>query len=42
MKLSKKFLSDYIDISDVKYSDLAEKMVFAGNEYESITKLCDA
>lgn len=42
MKLSKKFLNDYVDISDIKYSDLAEKMVFAGNEYESISKLCNA
>lgn len=42
MRLSKKFLNDYIDISDVSYADLAEKMVFAGNEYESISKLCDA
>ena len=42
MRLSKKFLSDYIDISDILYSDLAEKMVFAGNEYENISKLCEA
>lgn len=41
MRLSKKFLSDYIDISDISYKDLAEKMVFAGNEYESFEKLCD-
>jgi len=41
MRLSKKFLSDYIDISDLNYSELADKMVFAGNEYESISKLCD-
>lgn len=41
MRLSKKFLSDYIDLTDIKYSDLAEKMIFAGNEYESIEKLCD-
>lgn len=42
MRLSKKFLNDYIDISDIPYADLAEKMVFAGNEYESISKLCEA
>lgn len=42
MRLSKDFLSDYIDLSGINYSDLAEKMVFAGNEYESIGKLCNA
>lgn len=41
MRLSKDFLNDYIDLSDISYSDLAEKMVFAGNEYESIGKLCN-
>lgn len=42
MKLSKKFLSDYIDLTGIQFSDLAEKMVFVGNEYESIQKLCNA
>lgn len=42
MRLSKKFLNDYVDINDISYSDLAEKMVFAGNEYEGISKLCEA
>lgn len=42
MRLSKDFLSDYIDLTDISYSDLANKMVFAGNEYESIGKLCNA
>lgn len=42
MRLSKDFLSDYIDLSNISYSDLADKMVFAGNEYESIGKLCNA
>ena len=42
MRLSKKFLSDYIDVSDINYQELAEKQVFAGNEYDSVTKLCDA
>lgn len=42
MKLSRKFLSDYIDIEDIATKDLAEKMVFAGNEYESIEKLASA
>lgn len=42
MKVSKSFLSDYVDIQDINYHDLAEKMVFAGNEYESIEAICDA
>lgn len=42
MRLSKKFLNDYINISDINYHELAEKMVFAGNEYESINKMCEA
>ena len=42
MRLSKKFLSDYIDISDINYQELADKQVFAGNEYDSVSKLCDA
>ena len=41
MRVSKKFLSDYIDIEDINYKELAEEMVFCGNEYESITKLSD-
>lgn len=39
MRVSKKFLNDYVDISNIKYSDLAEAMVNAGNEYESIETL---
>lgn len=42
MRVSKDFLSDYVDLSGISYAELAEKMVFAGNEYESIGKLCDA
>ena len=42
MKVSRSFLNDYIDIKDINYNELAEKMVFAGNEYESIEKICDA
>lgn len=42
MRLSKSLLSDYIDLSGIPYSELAEKMVFTGNEYESIGKLCNA
>ncbi len=42
MKLSKSFLSEYVDITDINYNELAEKMVFAGNEYESIEKISNA
>ncbi|MDD3392739.1 MAG: phenylalanine--tRNA ligase subunit beta [Bacilli bacterium] len=42
MKVSKDFLNDFIEIKDVDFNELAEKMVFAGNEYESITKLTSA
>lgn len=42
MRLSKNFLSDYIDLSTVSFKEVADKMVFAGNEYENIFKLCDA
>ena len=42
MRLSKKFLNDYIDISNIKFDELADKMVNAGNEYESIEKMCNA
>ncbi len=42
MRLSKKFVSDYIDIKDIDPKELAEKMVFAGNEYEEMRPFCDA
>ena len=42
MRLSKKFLNDYIKVDDIDTLELAEKMVFAGNEYESIEKDCEA
>lgn len=42
MKLSKRFLSDFIDLTDIDYLELADKMVFAGNEYEDITRLSTA
>ena len=42
MRLSKSFVSEYIDIKDIDYSALAEKMVFAGNEYESISAISNA
>lgn len=42
MRLSKDFLSDYIDLKNISYQELADKMVFAGNEYESIGKISSA
>jgi len=43
MKLSRKFLSDYIDIPDsVTINELAEKMTHVGNEYDSAEKLINA
>lgn len=41
MRLSKSFVSDYVDIENINYHELAEKMVFAGNEYESIEPICN-
>lgn len=42
MRVSKSFLSDYIDIKNTSYNEIAAKMVLAGNEYESVSKLSDA
>lgn len=42
MRLSKNFVSDYIEVKDIDTKELAEKMVFAGNEYESIEKTVNA
>ena len=43
MKLSRKFLSDYVDIpSDVTINELAEEMTHVGNEYDSAEKLIPA
>ena len=43
MKLSRKFLSEYIDIpSDVETKSLAEEMTHVGNEYDSCEKLIPA
>ena len=43
MKLSRKFLSDYIDIpSAIDYKKLAEDMTRIGNEYDSANKLINA
>lgn len=42
MKLSKRFLNEYVDVEDIDIKSLAEKMVFAGNEYESIEAISAA
>ena len=42
MKVSKKFLNDYIDVNDLSFLEIADKMVAVGNEYESIEKISDA
>ena len=41
MKLSRKFLSDYLDINADNH-ELAEKMTSVGNEYDSEGKIVDA
>lgn len=42
MKLSKSFLSDYVDIKDISTQEIADQMTNIGNEYESISKISDA
>lgn len=42
MLLSKNFLKDYLDLDPCDFKEVAEKMVFAGNEYESLSKLSTA
>lgn len=42
MRLSKKFLNDYLKVEDLDFNEVAEKMVFVGNEYESIERISDA
>ena len=42
MKLSRKFLNDYIDTSDIEISKLAEDMTSIGNEYDSCGPLINA
>lgn len=42
MRLSRSFVSEYVDIENIDYHELAEKMVFAGNEYESIEPISNA
>ena len=40
MKLSKKFVNDYTPLSNVDMTDLADKLLKLGNEYESQGYLC--
>ncbi len=42
MKVSKSFLNDYIDIKDKDFTEIANKMLFLGNEFDSISKLSTA
>ncbi|MDD2518471.1 MAG: phenylalanine--tRNA ligase subunit beta [Bacilli bacterium] len=42
MKVSKSFLNDYIDIKDKDFSEVASKMVFLGNEFDSLSKISTA
>ena len=42
MKLSRKFVSDYVDISDIDIKRLAEDMTGIGNEYDYCGKLIPA
>ena len=43
MKLSRKFLSDYVDIPEnVSVNELAEEMTHVGNEYDTAGKLINA
>jgi len=42
MKLSRKFLSDYVEIDDISTKQLAEDMTNVGNEYDSCEKLIPA
>lgn len=42
MKLSRKFLDDYLDTKNISNEDLAEAMTHIGNEYESVEKLSPA
>ena len=32
MRVSKNFLNDYVKVDDLDFHELAEKMVFCGNE----------
>lgn len=42
MKLSRRFLSDYLDINGISYREIADRMTSVGNEYASCEKMVDA
>ena len=42
MKLSRKFLSDYVNVKDIDFTKLAEDMTNVGNEYDECSKLIPA
>ena len=42
MRLSRKFISEYTNISKIDFHELADGMLKLGNEYESIKKLVNA
>ena len=42
MRVSKSFLNDYVKVDDLDFHEVADKMVFAGNEYESVEKISTA
>lgn len=42
MKVSKSFLEEHLNLDGLDFKDVADAMVFAGNEYESIEKMSDA
>lgn len=42
MRVSKSFLNDYIKVDDLDFNEVANKMVLAGNEYESVEKISEA
>ena len=42
MRVSKSFLNDYVKVDDLNFHEVANKMVLAGNEYESVEKVSEA
>ncbi len=42
MRVSKSFLNDYVAIKDIPMSEIANKMVLVGNEYESVEPISTA
>ena len=42
MKLSRKFLNDYLDINGLSYKEIAERMTSVGNEYASCLPMVNA